>query len=61
MLLAFKLRGLYTMLARKYYIDEIYNALISTPLFWVSVFVFHRGVDVALIDVSSMARDDGRG
>jgi NADH-quinone oxidoreductase subunit L len=49
-LLAFKLRGLYTMLSRKYYIDEIYDALFSAPLFWLSANVFHRGVDVALID-----------
>jgi len=49
-LLAFRLRGLYTMLSRKYYVDEIYNTLISAPLFWLSVNVFHRGVDVALID-----------
>jgi len=50
MLLAFRLRGLYTMLSRKYYVDEIYNTLISAPLFWLSANVLHRGVDVALID-----------
>ncbi len=50
MLLAFKLRGLYTMMSRKYYVDEIYNGLLSQPLFWLSANVFHRGVDVALID-----------
>ena len=50
MLLAFKLRTLYTVLSRKYYVDELYDAVISRPLFWVSASVFHRGVDVAMID-----------
>jgi NADH-quinone oxidoreductase subunit L len=44
------LRGLYRLLLRKYYIDEIYNMFIGRPLFWLSQFVLFRGVDSGLID-----------
>ena len=44
------LRGLYQVLLRKYYIDEIYNMFIGRPLFWISQFVLFRGVDSGLID-----------
>jgi NADH-quinone oxidoreductase subunit L len=48
--LAESARAFYRLLLRKYYIDEIYNALVSRPLFWLSSNVLHRGIDVALID-----------
>jgi NADH-quinone oxidoreductase subunit L len=49
-LLAWKAGELYSILARKYYVDELYDALISRPLFWISENVLYRGVDVGLID-----------
>ncbi len=48
--LARNLSPLYRMLLRKYYIDEIYNTLVSRPLFWLSQVVLFRGVDSAIID-----------
>jgi NADH-quinone oxidoreductase subunit L len=48
--LADNLRGLYRLLLRKYYIDELYNTLIGRPLFWISQFVLFRGIDVGIID-----------
>jgi NADH-quinone oxidoreductase subunit L len=44
------LRGFYKLLLGKYYIDELYNALISRPLFWISQFVLFRGIDSGVID-----------
>lgn len=49
-LIAFRLNAFYQMLAHKYYVDEIYNTLISRPLFWLSTVVLFRGVDRAMID-----------
>jgi len=49
-LLAYQAAALYRILAGKYYIDEIYDALISRPLFWLSSYVLARGVDTAVID-----------
>jgi NADH-quinone oxidoreductase subunit L len=43
---------LYTFVANKYYVDEIYSGLIVKPLEAVSRFVLWRGVDEALIDSS---------
>jgi NADH-quinone oxidoreductase subunit L len=43
-------RGLYALLAHKYYIDELYNMVITRPLFWTSSDVMFQGVDRALID-----------
>jgi NADH-quinone oxidoreductase subunit L len=48
--LAESLRAFYRLLMRKYYVDEIYNALVSRPLFWLSTTVLHRGIDATLID-----------
>jgi NADH-quinone oxidoreductase subunit L len=50
LLVAEHVRFLYALLVRKYYIDELYNLLISRPLFWASVNIFHRGVDAMIID-----------
>ena len=49
-LAAWKAGQLYSILLEKYYIDELYNALVSRPLFWISTNVLYRGVDVGLID-----------
>jgi NADH-quinone oxidoreductase subunit L len=44
--------GFYTLVLNKYYVDEIYQAVIVKPLEAVSTFVLWRGVDEALIDSS---------
>jgi NADH-quinone oxidoreductase subunit L len=44
------LRAVYRILIRKYYIDEIYNFIITRPLFWGSREVLSRGVDNFVID-----------
>src|SRR5690242_4429672 len=48
--LAQKIHGLYLLLLNKYYVDEIYAALIVRPLLWISTSVFWHGVDQGLID-----------
>jgi NADH-quinone oxidoreductase subunit L len=40
----------YELLVHKYYVDEIYDALIVRPLGWISTNVLWRGVDAAGID-----------
>jgi NADH-quinone oxidoreductase subunit L len=40
----------YTLLLHKYYVDEIYDALVVEPLEWISTNVLWRGVDAAGID-----------
>ena len=47
--LAEKLRGLYRIVAGKYYVDEIYDLIITRPLFWGSTYVLYRGVDSLVI------------
>lgn len=42
----------YTLLANKYYVDEIYSALVVKPLEGISRFVLWKGVDEGLIDTS---------
>jgi len=44
------MRALYNVLRRKYYIDELYDLIVSRPLFFISTYVLHRGVDVMVID-----------
>ncbi|MGH9756687.1 MAG: NADH-quinone oxidoreductase subunit L [Candidatus Acidiferrales bacterium] len=48
--LARGLHGLYTLLLNKYYMDEIYGALIIRPLLWISTNVLWHGVDSGVID-----------
>jgi NADH-quinone oxidoreductase subunit L len=40
----------YTLLLNKYYIDELYNAVIVQPIKQISTLVLWRGADAALID-----------
>jgi NADH-quinone oxidoreductase subunit L len=40
----------YTLLLNKYYVDEIYNAVIVQPIKGVSTFVLWKAADAALID-----------
>jgi NADH-quinone oxidoreductase subunit L len=42
--------GFARVLYRKYYVDEIYDALIVRPLVWISDKVLWRAVDQALVD-----------
>ena len=48
--IAENLRGLRELLWHKYYIDELYDHLISRPLFWISVNLLNNGVDSDVID-----------
>ena len=42
--------GLARVLNRKYYIDEIYDALIVRPVVWLSRFVLWKGIDQGVVD-----------
>jgi NADH-quinone oxidoreductase subunit L len=48
--LAQKMHGLYTLVYHKYYVDEIYDALIVRPLLWISTNVLWHVVDEGVID-----------
>jgi len=48
--LAKSMRGAYTTLLNKYYVDEIYAALIIKPLLWISTSVLWQRVDARGID-----------
>jgi NADH-quinone oxidoreductase subunit L len=62
--LAASMHGLYTLLLNKYYVDEIYGALIVKPLLWISANVLWHFVDERVIDgtvngVAHLARETG--
>jgi NADH-quinone oxidoreductase subunit L len=44
------MNGFYTLVYNKYYVDEIYNAVVVRPLVSISRIVLWRGVDAGLID-----------
>jgi len=48
--IAKSLRGVYSTLYNKYYVDEFYAAAVIRPLVWVSDHVLWRVVDVEVID-----------
>jgi NADH-quinone oxidoreductase subunit L len=48
--LAKSMRGAYNTLLHKYYVDEIYAALIVKPLLWISTNVLWQSVDARAID-----------
>jgi NADH-quinone oxidoreductase subunit L len=48
--MAARLHGLYVLLLNKYYVDEIYDAIIVQPIKLVSTQVLWRAVDSAVID-----------
>src|ERR1700682_1544731 len=50
--LAKSMRGAYTTLLNKYYVDEIYAALIIKPLLWISRDVLWQAVDIRAIDAT---------
>ena len=45
-----KAKALYELLLNKYYIDQIYDALVSRPLFFIAEYVLFKGVDHYAID-----------
>jgi NADH-quinone oxidoreductase subunit L len=49
----------YTLLAGKYFVDELYSLAIVRPLLWISTNVLWHGVDERVIDgaVNGVARD----
>src|SRR5690242_5068134 len=48
--LAKSMRGAYNTVLNKYYVDELYAAIIVNPLMWISTNVLWKFVDVAGID-----------
>jgi len=44
--------GLHKILYNKYYVDEIYHAVVVGPLIWLSRNIFWKVVDVGIIDGS---------
>jgi NADH-quinone oxidoreductase subunit L len=56
--LAQSVRGLYTLVLHKYYIDELYNAVFVQPLLWISTNVLWHVIDEGAIDgtVNGVAR-----
>ncbi len=42
--------GLYTLLLNKYYVDEIYNAIIIQPMMWLSENILWRFFDIWIVD-----------
>ncbi len=48
--LAHLLKPAYTTLLNKYYVDELYAAVVVRPLLWISTVVLWKGADVAGID-----------
>jgi NADH-quinone oxidoreductase subunit L len=62
--LAENLRGLYKLLLDKYYVDEIYAALVIHPFLWISTNVLWHAVDEGAIDgtvngLAHVAREAG--
>jgi NADH-quinone oxidoreductase subunit L len=50
MLLAWRMKDAFNLLLNKYYIDELYNSLVTRPLFWGSENILNRGIDQYAID-----------
>jgi len=48
--LAKSMSGAYNTLLNKYYVDELYAAVVVNPLMWVSTNVLWKFIDVAGID-----------
>jgi NADH-quinone oxidoreductase subunit L len=62
--LAKSLHGVYVLVLNKYYVDEIYLALIVRPLLWISTNVLWHAVDTGAIDgvvngTARVARESG--
>ena len=48
----------YQVLLNKYYVDEIYHAVVIRPLYWLSDRVFWQAVDISLVDSAVNAAAD---
>ncbi len=48
--LAWRVRAFYQLLLEKYYIDQIYDTMVSRPLFFIAQYVLFRGIDHYTID-----------
>jgi NADH-quinone oxidoreductase subunit L len=48
--LAKAMKGAYTTLLNKYYVDELYAAIVVNPLMWISTTFLWKAIDVAGID-----------
>jgi NADH-quinone oxidoreductase subunit L len=48
--IAWRAKAVYQLLLEKYYVDQIYDAVVSRPLFFISQYVLFRGVDHYTID-----------
>jgi NADH-quinone oxidoreductase subunit L len=57
--LAKSFKGAYTTLLNKYYVDELYAAVIVKPLVWLSTYGLWKAVDVGLIDGTVNGIADG--
>ncbi|MGB2901735.1 MAG: NADH-quinone oxidoreductase subunit L [Candidatus Acidiferrum sp.] len=57
--LAKSMKGVYTTLLNKYYVDELYAATIVKPLLWISTNVLWKTADVAAIDGAVNGLADG--
>src|SRR6266436_1671355 len=57
--LAKSLKPAYTTLLNKYYVDELYAAVVVRPLLWISTNVLWKAADVAGIDGTVNAIADG--
>jgi NADH-quinone oxidoreductase subunit L len=44
------LRPLHTLLVKKYYVDDIYDAVVVQPIKQISTLVLWKGIDAAVID-----------
>jgi NADH-quinone oxidoreductase subunit L len=53
--LATQLRGLYSLLLNKYWVDELYGAIIVTPLLLISRYVLKALIDTGVIDGGGFA------
>jgi NADH-quinone oxidoreductase subunit L len=59
--LAQSLRAPYSVLRGKYYVDELYSAVIVRPLLWISTNLLWRSIDEYVIDggINNIARETG--
>jgi NADH-quinone oxidoreductase subunit L len=48
--IAWRAGKLYQFVLAKFYVDELYNFIVTRPLFWISRTVLNRGVDSFVID-----------
>jgi NADH-quinone oxidoreductase subunit L len=49
-LIEYRAKAFYTLLLDKYYIDELYDLVVTRPLFFISSVVLNQGIDRGLIE-----------